>query len=92
MTAPAPTAQGTKTLRSPAYLEGTDIDLFAPVYAACASRGISALDVDEMEVWQVATILEVDMGTADGAGDLEDLASRRAAALRARGKTPAQAG
>lgn len=61
MIAQAPTRKGSKTLRTPSYLEGMDIDLFVPVYAACASRGVPALDVDEMEVWQVASTLEIDL-------------------------------
>jgi hypothetical protein len=66
--AQAPTRKGGKTLRTPAYLEDTDIDLFVPVYAACAARGINALAVDEMEVWQVASALEVDMDDDAPAG------------------------
>jgi hypothetical protein len=62
VTAQAPTSPGTRTLRSPQYLEGTDVELFAPVYAACSARGHSGPEVDDMEVWQVASALEIDMG------------------------------
>lgn len=85
MTAQAPT-DSTRVIRSPDYLKGTDIELFAPVYRACANKGISGLVVDDMEVWQVAAALGVDMGEDQDSGSgAKTMAARRAAALRAKG-------
>ncbi len=50
-----------KTLTAPQALAETPLAMFSTIYAACADRGVSVLDVDEMEVWQVAATLGVDM-------------------------------
>lgn len=67
MTAPGST--DTKgTIRPPAALAGTRLELFAPLYRACAQLHIPPTDVDELELWQVAATLGVDMNddaTAD---------------------------
>lgn len=60
MTAQRTTPKG-KTLSAPEALEQSPLAMFATVTAACAQRGVSALDVDEMEIWQVASTLAVDM-------------------------------
>lgn len=50
-----------KTLTAPEALAESPLAMFSTIYAACADRGVGALDVDEMEVWQVASTLGVDM-------------------------------
>ncbi len=46
----------------PSQVEGMAIGIFVPIYRACAQLGMSAPIVDEMEVWEVASVLGVDMG------------------------------
>lgn len=53
------------TISAPAALAETPLEMFAPVYRGCAQHGVSALEVDEMEVWQVASELGVDMDSDD---------------------------
>ncbi len=86
MTAQASTDPA-RVIRSPEYLKGTDIELFAPVYRACANKGISGIVVDDMEVWQVAAALGVDMGEdqENSSASGNTIAARRARALRAKG-------
>lgn len=91
MTAQRTTPKG-KTLSAPAALAETPMDMFSTVYRACASHGLSPLDVDEMEVWQVASALGVDMDDDDdttgaasaGAPAPGSLSRGRAARMRAR--------
>lgn len=52
-----------RTISAPQALESTPLEMFAPVYRACAQHGVDALAVDEMEVWQVASELGVGMET-----------------------------
>lgn len=65
MTAQRTTSQKGKTIHVPAALAQTPFDLFAPVYRAAAQHGIDALTIDEMEPWQVASTLGVDMDGDD---------------------------
>lgn len=66
MTAPGST--DTKgTIRPPAALDGTRLDLYAPLYRACAQLHIPATQVDELELWQIAATLGVDMHDQDDA-------------------------
>lgn len=91
VTAQAPTAPR-RAITNPEYLEGTVMALFAPIYAGCAALGVPATVVDEMEVWQVASTLRVDMNTTDpddaktGDAATSAMAARRARALRAKGR------
>lgn len=80
-----------KTLTAPQALAESPMALFATIYAACADRGVSVLDVDNMEVWQVASTLGVDMSDdqphTPGAPPPPGALSRgRAAAMAAKAK------
>lgn len=81
-----------KTLTAPQALATTPLAMFATVYAACADRGVSVLEVEEMEVWQVASTLGVDMtddhptGTAPSGPPPPGSLSRGRAAAMARAK------
>lgn len=57
-----------KMIHAPDALAESPLELFAPVYRACAQHGVDALAVDEMEVWQVASELGVDMADDDQPG------------------------
>lgn len=60
MTAQRTTPKG-KTLTAPAALAESPLELFSTVYRGCAVLGIPKGEVDEMEVWEVASTLGVDM-------------------------------
>ena len=66
MNAQATTPKG-KTIQTPAELLDLGIGIFVPIYRACAQLGTPANVVDEMETWQVASMLGIGMddGTSD---------------------------
>lgn len=55
-------------LHAPDALAESPLEMFAPVYRACAQHGVDALAVDAMEVWQVASELGVDMADDSSSG------------------------
>lgn len=59
---------------------------FAPLYRELAKLHVSAAAVDEMELWQIASMLGI-VDTTTGGAD-RDLVAERVAYLRGRGPKP----
>jgi len=71
--------------RSPGALDGSSLQAYVELYAAAARLSISPLDVDQMEVWQIAAALGIGVAerpTAEGSGPVRSQAKRNLIAER----------
>jgi hypothetical protein len=81
--------------RSPGALDGSSLQAYVELYAAAAQIGISPLDVDAMEVWQIASALGIGIAerpTGDDSGRVpsrkRDLIAERMAHASGNGPRP----
>lgn len=58
------------------------MDEIGPLYRVCAQMGFTPREVDEMELWEVATILGIEGGSAGGGLSGDDLLAARVRAAK----------